>query len=449
MKTFVNKICKYGLGVGLCATFLASGLYGTTGTNLPIYTYSVDISSPTDGETYEKDSGLTGSASAEEEEDDNGTITVTDITDDISWSGDVSGSGGTSSDFTTSLGSKTLTASAESASDSVSVHVAELESLEVEDTSTSAGTRKGSSLVMVYSDADRTATITASYVSGSSYGSDYPKWSGDGLQSPSDGDLSVNYSSDPNAVAGTASFGDAVTLTYASGATETVTIEVVDETSFNVQVKSDDEWAEDMKDGINSIIAAITGDPDDFLSVSGAVGLSGKYVDLYNDASDFGNYLEGSGSISASFGQFSAETPNVPTPISGVTVKAEFSFDALAVGVGVTGVVDESTASGGSFSGTISGTSGMSLTITVQAGIDKLCIQASGTVSSSISVTGDVTYTDPDIDLTVNVSASELKVEVDFTAKAGPFSCTLYSREYEYGASYDNDFGPYTLYTFD
>ena len=126
MKTFVNQICKYGLGVGLYATFLASGLYGTTGTNLPIYTYSVDISSPTDGGTYEKGSGLTGSASAEEEEDDNGTITVTDITDNINWGGDVSGSGGTSSDFTTSLGAKSLTASAESASDSVTVDIVEI-----------------------------------------------------------------------------------------------------------------------------------------------------------------------------------------------------------------------------------------------------------------------------------------------------------------------------------
>lgn len=409
--------------------------------------YTVSIGSPVDDETYEKGSGQTGSATAGREGENSG---FTDRTGDIIWSGDASGNGGTSSDFTASLGAKTLTASANGESDSVSVHVAELESLEAEDTSTSAGTRMGDSLVMVYSDTDRAATITATYVSSSSYGSAYPSWSGNGLQSPSDGDLSVNYSSGANSYPDAdVSSPDVITVTYANGATETISIEVVDETSFNVQVKSDDQWAKEMKDGINSIVEAITGDPDDFLSVSGQVSLNGKYVDLYNDASDYGNYLEGSGSISASFGQFSAESPNVPTPISGVTVKAAFAFDALQVGVGVTGVVDESTASGGSFSGSITGSSGMSLTITVQAGVDKLCVQANGTVSSSIAVAGDITYTDPDIDLTINVSASELKVEIDFVAKLGPFECTLYSKEYEYGASYDEDFGPYNLYSFD
>jgi hypothetical protein len=122
MKALMDTILKRGLGLALCGALLGTGAFATTGTNVPNITYSVSISSPTDGETYEKDSGQTGSASAEKDEDG----TITDITSDISWSGDVSGSGGTSSDFTTSSGSKSLTASAETASDSVSVHIAEM-----------------------------------------------------------------------------------------------------------------------------------------------------------------------------------------------------------------------------------------------------------------------------------------------------------------------------------
>ncbi len=119
----MDKTSKYSLWLGLYAAFAGTSLFATTGTNVPNITYTVSISSPTDGGTYEKDSGETGSATAQKDEDG----TITNITADISWSDDVSGNGGTSSDFTTSLGSKSLTATAESSSHSVTVDVVEIE----------------------------------------------------------------------------------------------------------------------------------------------------------------------------------------------------------------------------------------------------------------------------------------------------------------------------------
>lgn len=85
--------------------------------------YTVAISSPKDGGVYKKDAGNTGSASASRIGEESGT---TPRDEDITWSGDVSGCGSTSSDFTTSVGAKTLTASANGESDSVTVKVVEL-----------------------------------------------------------------------------------------------------------------------------------------------------------------------------------------------------------------------------------------------------------------------------------------------------------------------------------
>lgn len=88
--------------------------------------YTLSISSPDEGDIIPVGNGDTGSASAYRY----AASGTTDKTDEISWSGDVSGSGGTSSDFTGSVGTKSLSASFGGFSDSVGVTVVGVASVE-------------------------------------------------------------------------------------------------------------------------------------------------------------------------------------------------------------------------------------------------------------------------------------------------------------------------------
>ena len=408
MKALMDTILKRGLGLALCGALLGTGAFATTGTNVPNITYSVSISSPTDGETYEKDSGQTGSASAEKDEDG----TITDITSDISWSGDVSGSGGTSSDFTTSSGSKSLTASAETASDSVSVHIAEMNTFRAIDSNTvgSAGTRKadsGETLVMVYSNSDRSADLRFAYTTSSSSGSDYPKWSGNGLQSPSDGDMAASFKSG-------ITDAETVTLTYANGSTSTVSIKVIDYAKTSVKLSTNEGWGKTIKEKSETVIKSLFGD-DSGITGNGEVKFETKYVDFYGDGSKGGHFIKIEGTFSVSAGAAEAKSPDFPTPLPGV-ISAQGSLNTTF-----------------SITGWVTAGKVVSINVAGQVKIDK-----SATVSFSggkIEGSGSVGIDSPQVTVTADLDLGLVEI----------------SRElgrYKFNVAAKQDFGPATIYQF-
>jgi hypothetical protein len=408
MKALMDTILKRGLGLALCGALLGTGAFATTGTNVPNITYSVSISSPTDGETYEKDSGQTGSASAEKDEDG----TITDITSDISWSGDVSGSGGTSSDFTTSSGSKSLTASAETASDSVSVHIAEMNTFRAIDSNTvgSAGTRKadsGETLVMVYSNSDRSADLRFAYTTSSSSGSDYPKWSGNGLQSPSDGDMAASFKSG-------ITDAETVTLTYANGSTSTVSIKVIDYAKTSVKLSTNEGWGKTIKEKSETVIKSLFGD-DSGITGNGEVKFETKYVDFYGDGSKGGHFIKIEGTFSVSAGAAEAKSPDFPTPLPGV-ISAQGSLNTTF-----------------SITGGVTAGKVVSINVAGQVKIDK-----SATVSFSggkIEGSGSVGIDSPQVTVTADLDLGLVEI----------------SRElgrYKFNVAAKQDFGPATIYQF-
>jgi len=83
--------------------------------------YTVEITSPDEGDVFKKDSGSTGSATAQRVAESG---TTDEPNNTITWSD--GNSGGTSKDFTTIVGSKTLTASANGVSHSVTVTIVEI-----------------------------------------------------------------------------------------------------------------------------------------------------------------------------------------------------------------------------------------------------------------------------------------------------------------------------------
>ena len=408
MKALMDTILKRGLGLALCGALLGTGAFATTGTNVPNITYSVSISSPTDGENYEKDSGQTGSASAEKDEDG----TITDITSDISWSGDVSGSGGTSSDFTTSSGSKSLTASAETASDSVSVHIAEMNTFRAIDSNTvgSAGTRKadsGETLVMVYSNSDRSADLRFAYTTSSSSGSDYPKWSGNGLQSPSDGDMAASFKSG-------ITDAETVTLTYANGSTSTVSIKVIDYAKTSVKLSTNEGCGKTIKEKSETVIKSLFGD-DSGITGNGEVKFETKYVDFYGDGSKGGHFIKIEGTFSVSAGAAEAKSPDFPTPLPGV-ISAQGSLNTTF-----------------SITGWVTAGKVVSINVAGQVKIDK-----SATVSFSggkIEGSGSVGIDSPQVTVTADLDLGLVEISREL-------------RRYKFNVAAKQDFGPATIYQF-
>jgi hypothetical protein len=399
--------------------------------------YTIEITAPDDGETYEKDSGETAEATAEREGSDTG---VTDETASIAWSGDASGSGGTSGDFTTSLGAKTLTAGYDGNSESVEAHIAKLRSFRAKDSSsTGSGARiadASENLVMVYSNLSRTAEIRMNYESSSSYGSNYPKWSGNGLQSASDGDLTVNFSS------GVTDTAETITVRYANGSTETITIEVVDDENVTINFDTSNGYMTDILDKGNTILREIY-DDDNALKLSGKAKVDFKLVDSYGEASSYGYYASANSSASFSAGSASAKSP--PVIVGGVAWRIMVSTSGVTITAAGAGTYDDSENSPGSFDMTISGgtTSGVGgsasvaiVTLSVQGTVG---INASGGLSlettGQVKASGSIGVTNPTLTVTVNVNIGIAEWEQDVGQWQAPLNAS-------------QNFGPTTVYTF-
>ena len=438
MKALMDTILKRGLGLALCGALLGTGAFATTGTNVPNITYSVSISSPTDGETYEKDSGQTGSASAEKDEDG----TITDITSDISWSGDVSGSGGTSSDFTTSSGSKSLTASAETASDSVSVHIAEMNTFRAIDSNTvgSAGTRKadsGETLVMVYSNSDRSVDLRFAYTTSSSSGSDYPKWSGNWLQSPSDGDMAASFKSG-------ITDAETVTLTYANGSTSTVSIKVIDYAKTSVKLSTNEGWGKTIKEKSETVIKSLFGD-DSGITGNGEVKFETKYVDFYGDGSKGGHFIKIEGTFSVSAGAAEAKSPDFPTPLPGVFWYWKVGTNGLTFNLAGSGTLDESLQS----PGVISAQGSLNTTFSITGGVTAgkvVSINVAGQVKIDKSAT--VSFSGGKIEGSGSVGIDSPQVTVTADLDLGLVEISRELGRYKFNVAAKQDFGPATIYQF-
>lgn len=150
--------------------------------------YTLSISPPDEGDVFAVGSGSTGSASASR-------ITAsgtTPKTDEISWSGDVSGTGATSSDFTTSVGAKSLTASFGGFSDSVGVTVVGVASVEcVGTTSTTDEPGTDETVYIRKGNSGETVTLTAATnPADTSWPEGNPTWAGGDVVNNNDGSAS-------------------------------------------------------------------------------------------------------------------------------------------------------------------------------------------------------------------------------------------------------------------
>jgi len=385
----------------------------------PDPTYTVTIDSLADGETFEKGSGETASGTGTET-DENGD---TDVSDDITWSGDASGSGATSDDFTGAAGEITLTADLEDESDSITAYIVEKESITLKDTSTDAGTRETTStLVMVYSDNDRTADIEFAYTSSSASGDGYPTWSGTGITA-NDGDLTGAFSG------GTGDYD--VTITYANGATENVTVEVVDEEKIEETWDLDSEKIEILQNKINSAISTISGGGGPQLNLSGTLDVELKFVDMHGVATQSGGYASITGTVTAEFPNVEFSSPEIVLGSTGCKMKISAKISDSSMSLSANTNYDESKSSPGSVSGSITGTTTVSATATVGTLGDVVKVSLTG--STNLSANGEIALESRSVELSGELSSSNLEADFSVDCDLGWVGeYELYSGDYTF-----------------
>ena len=403
--------------------------------------YSVSISSPAADAVFEKGSGETASATSTKDEGD--ADCEEDVTDDISWSDDASGSGGTSDDFTQDVGEKTLTASSNGESDDMTVKIVEAESINAKDTSTTAGTREageGETLVMVKSNKDRKAEIEFKYTASSpDVSSTYPTWTGTGLKNPTTGDEKVNFEN------GETSSPALITASYSQNGTKEVSIEVINEDKFDIELNDQNKYVKDAVDLANDIFSELYEEDNPF-EVKAETKIETRKVDKFNDGTDYGVFIKAGGKLSVGAGSFKFETPSFPAGPLGVTWSAKFESDGLTISGSASGVYDESKADEGSFLFEFTG----STTLTVGVGSQFLGVfevTASGTVkvrkegavefnSSKIEASGKIGVENPKLKLTAILDALVFRIRRDVATYTVPLGA-------------EQDLGPVTLYEFE
>lgn len=382
--------------------------------------YTLNVTPEDDGEVFEKDSDETAAVSVEKETDDDGTITTEVVTDtvgsQISWTDDATGSGATSDDFTTSVGSKTLTADYEENTDSVAVDVVQWSSFGATDTTTDAGDRhagSGGTLQMVYTDTAREAEVEFGYTSSSPDVSNrFPTWTGNKIGSPSVGDDTVTFNSGSSMPV-----SEEITAEYTTaGATKTVTIEVVEENKIADTYEIDKGVLKPIQDKINDAINKIS-DNGPNLTITGSVGYEFRQVDKYDDPS-VGLYAKAEGELGAEFPDFDFESPSIPIGSTGLAISVSGSVTETTVTVTLDANLDESQSSPGSVTGSLSGTTTLTAAGMLGLGnteISPLTVNVSGT--TTLSANGDLTYNDKKVDLSGSVGSSAILAQWSVEAK--------------------------------
>jgi len=276
--------------------------------------------------------------------------------------------------------------------------------MEAVDTSTTAGTRKSTStLVMVSSGSARTADITIT--TAGTIGAGYPTCSAGVTASAGDYTASFSGSADKSVTA---------TVKDDSGdcsASKSVSIDIVVESKVSGGWDFDGDKLKPIQDSINGAINKITGGTGDHVDVSGSLAVEFKRVDKYNTGSSYGYYAYLDGTITGSFSDISITSPEFVI-VPGVSIALTGGFSASSISLNSKATWDQSLATEGTISGTVSGSTTASVGAKGVLGVSKI---ASATItvtgSTTLSASGSITVNNQAVVASGSVGASDFTVQ--------------------------------------
>lgn len=301
--------------------------------------------------------------------------------------------------------------------------------IEAVDTSTTAGTRKSTStLVMVSSGSARTADITIT--TAGTIGSSYPTWSAGVTASAGDYTASFSGSADKSITA---------TVKDDSGDcsdSKLLTVKVIDEAKVEIDIDSDAGYFKKVTDSVESALKKITGE-DRVSSVSGKITGEFKLVDKYNNGSAAGVYANVSANMTAEFTDFEVNIPVIPAPIPGVPgVTMQFTVSATDISAGVSGsgTIDPSIATPGTLevSADASATVGVGAVAAVAGNLLKITLSGGTTISGTAQIALTTNGETGSLDATGTVSNSDLVANYEIQASAFGSQWTLVDDSYTF-----------------
>ncbi len=317
-------------------------------------------------------------------------------------------------------------------------------SVEYEDTSGSAGTRKGTASRMVLVANQGSSRVgTLRLLGCDEFETGYPKWSGHGI-SGADGSLYATYNgswtltepSNQKVEIGPGDFKVLKVWTKSQGVGSNVPL--------HINLGASSNYVNEIKNKINVILGTVTGTTTS-VTYSGEFDLVYKRVDKYNSVSQSGVYVNATGTAEWQLAAFSAEGP--PFPVwAGVTVKPKASFNAAKLSYGANGTLDHSKASTGAYSFFGEAEQGISGGVVITAGA--VCsIEILGGSTLKLKVSGPGSTPNENIKIRMEGDAGQFTATVRAYIDVG-IECTLFQGQHTFGGSYELD-ETYTVYTFE
>ena len=226
--------------------------------------------------------------------------------------------------------------------------------------SSEAGDRRSNNNLYLVMDTVTAPAATVQLINPQDIEDDYPHWSGNGLQNPQNGDLSVDWESRLNST---------ITAALDSDTSRSVQITTVDRhaQSFSIDMEPGGKL-DKFVENTNKVIGKLSKGSKQ-LEAGGSLSVSWENVDYYDDGEKVGIKIEGEGAGSATFPEMDLDV-DVPTPIPGIQFEVELGMEETGITLGCTGGYDESKNPPGTFVASASIGTTLSLEAGLEAGID-------------------------------------------------------------------------------
>lgn len=246
-----------------------------------------------------------------------------------------------------------------------------------------------------------------------------------------------------------------ITITYANSATETVTVEVVDENYYDL-FKIDGDALSDITEKVNAGLGDFYDDlegTEGWFEITGSVASEIKRVDLYGDATKSGNYFKASGSIQASIGAADLKSPKFyypPGSMAGPYIQLKASFARVSGTISGSVIYDDSQPDGQKNSGEIrlSGSSGITASVFGGVGCGDNGFGIEGKASTTLTLSGATALDSTEVKMNGKVKIDALIVEVFVKASFWGVECEKRLFDAPISDTVEKETGDFVIYTF-
>jgi hypothetical protein len=244
-----------------------------------------------------------------------------------------------------------------------------------------------------------------------------PRWSGFENASSFDGQEHALWKG---------SSGSTATATATAGSAS-VSVEIIDPSKQPLEISAEKSGQKDVEREVTSWLSSYDKKPS--WSVKGAIKGSRENVDFYGDGEKTGFKDYFGGSVTFGYAKMEVPLPSVPLAGGAIQLKPKVAFDGFQVTFKLSFQFDQSKKDPwvARPEGELSGSAGLTIGGTVQAGPDFVNVSVSGEASSDINASGAVRLSGTHIELAnASLNAGNFSLTFEVTAQITILQATIY-----------------------